>query len=91
MARPNISFYLIALELTILFANVLVRSGTKLQTGWHYSPLICQQTHVRAIVEEDSHGVVRQLVAKAVLVGVVHPFGHPLEAAAQILFGKGIS
>lgn len=46
---------------------------------------------MRAIVEEDSHGVVRQLVAKAVLVGVVHPFGHPLEAAAQILFGKGIS
>lgn len=35
-----------------------------------------------AVVEEDSHGVIRQLVAKAILVGVVHPFSHPLEVAA---------
>ena len=35
-----------------------------------------------AIVEENSHGVIRQLVAKTILVGVVHPFSHPLKAAA---------
>lgn len=35
-----------------------------------------------AVVEENSHGVIRQLVAEAVLVGVVHPFSHPLKAAA---------
>lgn len=35
-----------------------------------------------AVVEENSHGVIRQLVSKAILVGVVHPFSHPLKAAA---------
>lgn len=35
-----------------------------------------------AVVEENSHSVIRQLVAKAVLVGVVHPFSHPLKIAA---------
>lgn len=41
-----------------------------------------QEAHVSAIVEENSHGVIRQLVAKAILVGVVHPFSHPLKTAA---------
>lgn len=35
-----------------------------------------------AVVEENSHGVIRQLVAKAILVRVVHPFSHPLKIAA---------
>lgn len=35
-----------------------------------------------AVIEENPHGVIRQLVAKAVLVGVVHPFSHPLKTAA---------
>lgn len=35
-----------------------------------------------AVVEENSHSVIRQLVAEAVLVGVVHPFSHPLKVAA---------
>lgn len=35
-----------------------------------------------AVVEENSHGVIRQLVAEAVLVGVVHPLSHPLKTAA---------
>lgn len=35
-----------------------------------------------AVVEEDSHGMIRQLVSEAVLVGVVHPFSHPLKVAA---------
>lgn len=43
---------------------------------------VWQEAHVGAVVEENSHGVIRQLVAKAVLVGVVHPFSHPLKAAA---------
>lgn len=34
-----------------------------------------------AVVEEDSHGIITQLVAKAVLVGVVHPLSHPLKTA----------
>lgn len=41
-----------------------------------------EEAHVSAIVEENSHGVIRQLVAEAVLVGVVHPFSHPLKTAA---------
>lgn len=32
---------------------------------------------MRSLVEEHSHAVVGQLVAKAVLVGVVDPLGHP--------------
>lgn len=43
---------------------------------------VWEEAHVSAIVEENSHGVIRQLVAKAVLVGVVHPFSHPLKIAA---------
>lgn len=39
---------------------------------------VWQEAHVSAVVEENSHGVIRQLVAEAVLVGVVHPFSHPL-------------
>lgn len=35
-----------------------------------------------AVVEENSHCVIRQLVAEAVLVRVVHPFSHPLKIAA---------
>jgi len=37
---------------------------------------------VCAVVEENSHCVVRQLVAEAVLVGVVHPLRHPLQVTA---------
>lgn len=32
---------------------------------------------MRSLVEEHAHALVGELVAKAVLVGVVHPFGHP--------------
>lgn len=39
-----------------------------------------------AIVEKDTDCVIRQLVTKAILVGIVHPFSHPLEAAVQALF-----
>lgn len=39
-----------------------------------------------AVVEKDSDCVVRQLVTKAILVGVVHPFSHPLETAVQAFF-----
>lgn len=35
-----------------------------------------------AAAEENSHGVIRQLITEAVLVGVVHPFSHPLKIAA---------
>lgn len=48
--------------------------------------LIRQQAHMGAVVEKDTDCVVRQLVTKAILVGVVHPFSHPLEAAHQALF-----
>lgn len=44
---------------------------------------VWQEAHVSAVVEENSHGVIGQLVAKAILVGVVHPFSHPLKAAAS--------
>lgn len=43
---------------------------------------IRQEAHVGAIVEENANGVIRQLVAEAVLIGVVHPFGDPLKTAA---------
>lgn len=43
---------------------------------------VWQQAHVSAVVKEDSHCVIRQLVAEAVLVGVVHPFSHPLKVAS---------
>lgn len=43
---------------------------------------VWEEAHVSAVVEENSHGVIRQLVAEAVLVGVVHPFSHPLKTAA---------
>lgn len=55
------------------------------------SLLVCQQAHVGAIIEEDSNDMVGQLVAEAVLVGVVHPFSHPLEAAAHVLVGEVLS
>jgi len=32
---------------------------------------------VRAIVEEDPDAAVGELVAKAILVGVIHPLAHP--------------
>lgn len=32
-----------------------------------------------SLVEEHTDALVRELVAKAVFVGVVHPFGHPQE------------
>lgn len=32
---------------------------------------------MRSLVEEHAHALVGELVAKAVLVGVVDPFGHP--------------
>lgn len=32
---------------------------------------------MRAVVEEDPNAVVGELVAKAILVGVVHPLAHP--------------
>lgn len=43
---------------------------------------VWEEAHVSAVVEENSHGVIRQLVAEAILVGVVHPFSHPLKTAA---------
>lgn len=46
-----------------------------------YSLLICQQTHVGAIVKENTNCVVGQLVTESVLVGVVDPFRHPLKTA----------
>lgn len=33
--------------------------------------------HVRAIVEEDPNAAVGELVAKAILVGIIHPLAHP--------------
>lgn len=35
------------------------------------------EAQVRSLVEEHTHTVVGQLVAKAILVRVVDPFGHP--------------
>lgn len=32
---------------------------------------------MRSLVEEHTHALVGELVAKAILVGVVHPFGDP--------------
>lgn len=43
---------------------------------------VWEEAHVSAVVEENSHGVIGHLVAEAVLVGVVHPFSHPLKTAA---------
>lgn len=50
-----------------------------------------QKAHVSAVVEENANCVIRQLVAEAVLVGIVHPLRHPLEAAVHALFGDVIS
>lgn len=37
------------------------------------------EAKVRSLVEEHTHALVGELVAKAVLVRVVDPFGHPQE------------
>lgn len=56
-----------------------------------YLLFIRQQAHMGAVIEEDTDRVVRQLVTKSILVGVVHPFSHPLKAAVQALFWNVIS
>lgn len=54
-------------------------------------PLVSKKTHMRPIVEQDTHCVVRELVAESILVGVVHPLGHPTKTAAIGSFGDAIS
>lgn len=43
----------------------------------HCLPVVGGKRHVCAIVEEDSNAAVGELVAKAILVGVIHPLAHP--------------
>lgn len=43
----------------------------------HRSPVVRGKRHVRAIVEEDPNAAVGELVAKAILVGIIHPLAHP--------------
>lgn len=43
----------------------------------HCSPVVGGKCHVRAIVEEHPDAAVGELVAKAVLVGIIHPLAHP--------------
>lgn len=43
-----------------------------------------------AIVEEHTNSVVRQLVAKAILVGVIHPLRDPKESAAHFFLRDGL-
>lgn len=43
----------------------------------HHLPVVGGKSHVRAIVEEDPNATVGELVAKAILVGVIHPLAHP--------------
>lgn len=50
-----------------------------------------QKAHVSAVVEENANCVIRQLVSEAVLVGIVHPLRHPLEAAVHAFFGNVIN
>jgi len=45
---------------------------------------------VHSVVEKDAHCVVRQLIAKAIFVGVVHPLSHPLQTITTISSGKTI-
>lgn len=52
-----------------------------------YVLFVWEKAHVSAIVEQHANAVVRQLVAKAVLVGVVHPLGDPEKCAAHFLLG----
>lgn len=53
--------------------------------------LVRQKAHVSAVVEENANRVIRQLVSEAVLVGIVHPLRHPLEAAVHAFFGNAIN
>lgn len=43
----------------------------------HRSPVVRGKCHVRAVVEEDPNAAVGELVAKAILVGIIHPLAHP--------------
>lgn len=43
------------------------------------------------VVEKDANSVVRELVPKAIFVGVVDPLGDPLKGRAQLLFGDTVS
>ena len=42
----------------------------------HVPAVGCQQ-HARGVIEQYAAALVRQLEAEAVLVGVIHPLGHP--------------
>lgn len=50
------------------------------------SPAVGGEGHVGAVVEEDADSTVRELVAEAVLVGIVHPLAHPHEG---LVLGQG--
>lgn len=52
--------------------------------------LVREETHVCSVVEKDAHCVVRQLIAKAIFVGVVNPLSHPLQAITTISSGKAV-
>lgn len=54
------------------------RGGTRRKRGRNIRALVAE-AEVRSLVEEHSHTLVGQLVAKAVLVRVVDPLGHPQE------------
>lgn len=41
------------------------------------SPVVGGKCHVRAVVEEDPNAAVGELVAKTILVGIIHPLAHP--------------
>lgn len=43
-----------------------------------------------SIVEKDTNSMIWQLVPKAILVRVVHPFCNPLEGCCQLLFGNTV-
>jgi hypothetical protein len=51
-----------------------------------YVLLVCEEAHVCPVVEQNSHYVVGELVAKAILVGVVHPLSDPLQVTALCPF-----
>lgn len=52
--------------------------------------LVREETHVHSVVEKDAHCVVRQLIAKAIFVGVVNPLSHPLQTITTISSGKAV-
>lgn len=53
--------------------------------------LVREETHVRSIVEKDAHSVIRQLITKAIFVGIVHPLSHPLQAITTVSSRQAVS